>query len=227
MERVARAARQILRRWTIHRLLVAAVLYWVPAGIFLKLCHDIAERDQIQLDAAFLEWLHSWSNPVLDWWVSRLTHLAGAELILPAVALLAGWLFVRRRHLDLALLLASTGGAFFINAILKSMFQRARPALWHQVVTETSYSFPSWHAMMSCALALSVLIMLWPTRWRVWAAIGAAVYVGVIGFSRMYLGVHFPTDILAGWCVSLLWTLLAAAILNGRWTGLSSASNRD
>ena len=67
--------------------------------------------------------------------------------------------------------------------------------------------------MASSALALALIILCWRTRWRWLALIGGAIYMIIIGLSRIYLGVHYPSDILAGWCVSLVWVLLLAGLV--------------
>ena len=87
----------------------------------------------------------------------------------------------------------------------KILFQRARPALWLSPAPEQDYSFPSGHAMLSVAIAGSLIALAWPTRLRWPALIGGTMSVVGIGLSRLYLGVHFPSDIMAGWCAALLW----------------------
>ena len=105
------------------------------------------------------------------------------------------------------------GGAALLNMVLKLIFERPRPDLWEQLIIETSFSFPSGHAMASSALAFSVIAIAWNTRFR-WYAVGVGVlFMLVIGFSRLYLGVHYPTDVLAGWFVSGAWVLLVALVV--------------
>ena len=107
-------------------------------------------------------------------------------------------------------------GATVMNQVLKYIFERARPQLWEQLVHETSYSFPSGHAMVSAALGLAVVAALWNSRWRWWAVGVATVYILFVGFSRLYLGVHYPTDVLGGWLVSAAWVTAVALVLRRR-----------
>ncbi|RYF27698.1 MAG: phosphatase PAP2 family protein, partial [Chloroflexi bacterium] len=95
-------------------------------------------------------------------------------------------------------------------------FERARPDLWQQLITETSFSFPSGHSAGSSALAVCIIALLWRTKWRVPALIIAPLYIVLIGFSRMYLGVHYLTDVIAGWIVGITWVLVVASILYAR-----------
>lgn len=108
-----------------------------------------------------------------------------------------------------ALVALSLGGVGVLTYFLKLLFGRPRPDLWEQLVVETSFSFPSGHAMASMALALLIGYLLMESRlskqW-VYVSLGIlALYVVVIGLSRLYLGVHYPSDILAGWLISVSW----------------------
>ena len=80
-------------------------------------------------------------------------------------------------------------------------------------MTENGYSFHSGHAMASMALSASVIFLLWKTKYRLLAIIIGALYILTIGLTRMYLGEHYPSDILAGWLISLAWVVLVAFIL--------------
>jgi len=79
--------------------------------------------------------------------------------------------------------------------------------LWESIAPEITYSFPSAHAMGSMALACVLVLLAWPSRWRWWVAVPAALFVLGVGLSRVYLGVHYPSDILAGWAAALVWTI--------------------
>jgi undecaprenyl-diphosphatase len=113
---------------------------------------------------------------------------------------------IRRGHRRDALFCAlATGGAATTNTLIKLVVRRARPRPWRSVVPGSRYSFPSGHATNSFATAATALVLLWPTRWR-WPALGVAgPFVALVGMSRLYLGIHYPADILAGWCVSVAW----------------------
>jgi membrane-associated phospholipid phosphatase len=76
------------------------------------------------------------------------------------------------------------------------------------------FSFPSAHAAASLTFAAVVVAIAWPTRWRRLAVAVGATFVFAVGLSRVYLGVHYPSDVLAGWCVASVWTLAVLAL----WT---------
>ena len=124
-------------------------------------------------------------------------------------------LATKRKYLALLQMLVGVGGAVLLNMLVKGFFARQRPDLWERLVTETSYSFPSGHSMASAALALSVVLITWNTRFRWWVVAAASLYVVTIGFTRLYLGVHYPTDVLAGWSLGAAWVLFVAWIIGG------------
>lgn len=210
---VGQSLRQVFRDHKVPHLFGALFAFWVPVIIFLKLAGEVVERDHIGIDTAVLEWLHSYATPWLDALFLFFTSLGGVVFILATVVVIGMYLAYKKQYANLFLILFGVGGAGIANIVLKLLFQRDRPALWEQLVTETSYSFPSGHAMISSALILSLIVMAWYTKWRI-PVLGIGVFfIGMIGISRMYLGVHYPTDIVAGWAASALWITIVMWIL--------------
>ena len=160
-------------------------------------------------------WVHERSTEAMTTTMAALTELGGLVAV-PVIAVTwAGFLWWRGRRRDAALLAAAVIGSTLLNMLLKAVFQRDRPDFWEHLVVENSYSFPSGHAMASMSLAASLAVIAWSSRWRWPAIVLGAVYVLVVGFSRVYLGVHFPSDILAGWCVAVLWVAIVVTVLDG------------
>ncbi|SMQ95553.1 phosphatidylglycerophosphatase B [Xanthomonas fragariae] len=89
----------------------------------------------------------------------------------------------------------------------KQFFQRERPSLWESIAPESTFSFPSGHAMGSMTLAAVVVALAWNTRWRWPVTIVASLFALLVGVSRIYMGVHYPTDILGGWSAALVWVV--------------------
>lgn len=188
-----------------------AVVVAGTAG-FGKIAEEMHEQDTLPYDDAILNWLHQFQSHELDMIVKRITDtgdVLGISLICAGLIALLWYLKKRAAMAQLAL---GVLGAVGINLVLKSIFMRDRPALWEHFVTETSYSFPSGHAMASSALAFSAMVILWHTRLRWWAVGIGFVYMVLIGLTRLYLGVHYPTDVLAGWCVSAVWVAMVAVL---------------
>jgi membrane-associated phospholipid phosphatase len=190
-----------------------AAALWIPVIAFSAIANEVIEREPLPFDAPILNYLHSLATPALDRFVVFTTDFGGVVFILIASALLAAlcYRFINRRAAYLVIIAA--GGSAAINLLIKSLFQRQRPDLWEAIISEKTFSFPSGHSMASSALAFTVMSLLWNTRWR-WLAVtlGAAYFI-YIGLTRIYLGVHFPSDVLGGWCVSLIWVSLVSKAL--------------
>ncbi|HWT40217.1 MAG TPA: phosphatase PAP2 family protein [Dongiaceae bacterium] len=192
------------------------IIFWLTAVIFLALAGMILVKKQFGFDAAILLGLHAQSTAFLDKFFVTVTNIGGITSVAVVSALILAYFVIRKQWYRAQIIFFGMGGAAAANVVLKHIFQRDRPSLWHQIVTETGYSFPSGHAMMSAALFTCLLIIFWSTKWR-WVVITlGAIAVLLIGTSRLYLGVHFPTDILGGWCVSVAWVLFVRYAL-GWW----------
>lgn len=192
---------------------IAFAIFLACAIGFVALADEVLEGDTLWYDEAALLAIRAQSSELLDRVFLGVTKLGGVTGVLVLGLGFMALLWSRKKYRQIVLFAAGLGGAAIINLVLKSLFERARPDLWQQLVVETSFSFPSGHAMASMALALSVVFILWATRFRYFALILASLYVLVIGFSRLYLGVHYPTDIFGGWLVSAGWVLVAYIVL--------------
>lgn len=187
------------------RIAIGFVLFLAPLFLFVQLADEVLERETQPFDEAVLRAINSIESTQIDPIIVAITQLGGVIGVGVLTAGLTLLLVKRRMYRKSAIILASVGGAAIINVLLKAVFERSRPELWDRIVFESSYSFPSGHAMASSALALSLLVVLWDTKYRTRAAICAVVFMLSIGFTRLYLGVHYPTDIIGGWLVSLAW----------------------
>ncbi len=159
-------------------------------------------------DNALLEWVHGFSSLALDGFFKFATDFGGVTVVTLVTIFLAIFFVSRKRYELSARLLVGVGGAVAVSTLLKMLIGRARPDLWPQLVSETSHSFPSNHATASLALVLCFGFILWRTKYRWWVVGLGTLYVMTIALSRLYLGVHFPTDILGGWFVAVVWVSL-------------------
>ncbi len=149
-----------------------------------------------------------------DWAIEAvrdLTSLGSVLVVFLFAAVVCGYWTFTGNHRAAVLLLGSTVGALLLNDLLKRVFDRARPDAILQSARVFSSGFPSGHAALSCATYLSAAILIASTtaahRARIFLLWSAALIVVAIGFSRIYLGLHYPTDVLAGWCVGGAWVL--------------------
>lgn len=147
----------------------------------------------------------------LDEFVFDITHAGGKAILGFFGLLVAGYLAVIRRWRELAFLAAALLGGTELSGLFKEFFARARPDLVPHLARETSPSFPSGHATYSAVAYVSFAILLARlapgAAARAYIAGAATVVVLLVGFSRVYLGVHYPSDVLAGWCLGAAWAL--------------------
>ncbi|MES2631055.1 MAG: phosphatase PAP2 family protein [Patescibacteria group bacterium] len=180
---------------------------------FAVLALSVANGFTVQADQAILQWINQFSSPALDTFFVAFTQLGGVIVVTLVTLIIFGYLLYKKQYPKAVLIAAGVGGVSLLNFILKSVFERSRPDLWTWIITETNYSFPSGHSAASAALAMSIVIILWNTKWRSTAIIAGAVYVFIIGLSRMYLGVHFPSDVIGGWLLATTWMMTVTLMI--------------
>lgn len=162
------------------------------------------------MEAAILLWIHRHASPALDV-AFRLSDLLGLFLFCAPIVLAMVFWHLRRRDRRRAMLWIALGlGAYVLQAVLKELVERPRPDLWPRLIPTDGFSFPSGHAVASATvyplLAREVAVRL--PRWAGSAYGLAAAFVLFVGLGRLYLGVHWPTDVLAGWALGLGQTVL-------------------
>jgi undecaprenyl-diphosphatase len=177
----------------------------IPLWGFASLVGELHEKEVFPFDAPVLNMLHAMATQKLDRFfvlMSRLGYLWGV-VPLDVIVLLA--LTLRKRLRDGLFFGIAVAGSAILNIVAKNHFARVRPDLWLSLAPETTYSFPSGHAMGSATLGAAVIILFWPTHWRWPTTVASLGFVLLVGVSRVYLGVHYPSDILAGWCAAVAW----------------------
>ncbi|WP_205370783.1 phosphatase PAP2 family protein [Thermoleptolyngbya sp. PKUAC-SCTB121] len=159
-------------------------------------------------DEPILQAVHGASTPALDRIAQGMTRLGSPWILPPLAGLMAIALVPLQRWRSLLYVVLSLAGSTLINISLKDLWKRARPFLWESGAPRPhDFSFPSGHAMTSVAIGVVLLILLGASRWRPWAALFGVLFVLAIGWTRLYLGVHYPSDILGGWLMAIAWTV--------------------
>ena len=197
-------------------LFAAAGCLWLFGGV----TEDLLDNDPlVQFDETVAMFLHNWTTPTLTAFFLVVTALGSLEFIGLLGLVVTSIFVVQWRGLDLGTWLAALAGGFVLNQLLKNLFARPRPFFEHPLVLETSYSFPSSHATMSLIFygMLAYFAVRALRSWRARAAVvfGAALLVLLIGFSRMYLGVHYFSDVVAGFASGGIWL---SALITGSET---------
>jgi undecaprenyl-diphosphatase len=212
-DRWLRLARQEV--WLLVGVLLAA------GGLlaFAKLAEEVLEGDTRSYDRAVLLALRNPANlsdPIGPGWVEEMARditSLGSYAILTLITLaVIGYLIMVSKRGAALLVIASIGSGMLLSTLLKHVFERTRPDLVPHAVRVYTASFPSGHAMMSALIYLTLgalLMRIEPSRRVKLYMLSVAVIVTVlVGASRVYLGVHWPTDVLAGWCVGATWAML-------------------
>ena len=188
-----------------RRLLLLFLCLLAPLWLFVELADEIHELEDFYFDDALLWHAHALSSPTLDRFFVVVSALGYQWGVVPADIALTLGLLVARRWREATFAGVSLGGSALLNMATKQFFQRDRPALWESIAPEHTFSFPSGHAMGSATLAMVVVLLCWHTRFR-WLAVAlAGSFALLVGISRIYLGVHYPSDILGGFAAGIAW----------------------
>ncbi|MCY7381442.1 MAG: phosphatase PAP2 family protein [Microcoleus sp. CAN_BIN18] len=186
-------------------LAVAAFAMWG----FATIAEEVLEKETDAFDTSILLYLRSLHTPVRDRVMLGLTFLGEPNLLLMLSVSLGMVLWVRKHHSEATTIAVTGAGAIGLNLLLKQLFSRARPQLWERRVDVRFYSFPSGHAMISMVIygLLGYLLGERFPKQRWWIYSLTVVLVAAIGFSRLYLGVHWPTDVIAGYIAGFVWLI--------------------
>jgi undecaprenyl-diphosphatase len=178
---------------------------WLAKGVF-------ADRF-VAIDDGVITWLHGYWGPAADQLMFFFTRL-GEFWVLAPICLVAGYALIRYgRWIDAGGLVLACFGVGPLNLLLKSIFERARPDLFAGPIHLTSYSFPSGHAMDSIAvygmLAFVGVRLIKARLWQAAIVLTAVLTVLLIGLSRVFFGVHYPTDVIGGYLAGAIWLAIS------------------
>lgn len=210
--------------------LAAACISAISLYAFVEIADDVSEGDTAAFDRTILLAFRDpedMSNPLGPAWLESVmrdfTALGGVAVLTTFTFLVAGFLLLtRKRHAAWMVMISVMGGVALSN-LLKWGFGRPRPDLVPHATAVYTQSFPSGHAMLSAVVYLTLGALMARTqadvRVKAYVLFAAGLLTIVVGISRVYLGVHWPTDVLAGWAVGAGWALvcwLAMLWLQGR-----------
>lgn len=179
---------------------------------FIIIAADVYRREPFSFDVPLMLAIHASSSEPLDRLAVLLSEFGNTPGMLPLTVALSVYFYLKQFRATLFLWLA-LGGSVIFHALLKMVFDRPRPTLWTPILPETDFSFPSGHAMFATSLISALVLLCWPTRWRIPVLVLGSCYVLTMMWARVYSGVHYPTDVLAGTLVALIWV----SILNHLW----------
>jgi undecaprenyl-diphosphatase len=217
----ARALRLAIRWLTAREavVLLAALGIVLSLTVFVKTAGEMLEGDLREFDDGILRMMRSpddHSVPIGPTWLVQaaidVTALGGTTVLALFLTIVVGYLALEHRYDAILLVVVATAGGGLLGEGMKWWFARARPAIVPHLVNVGSASFPSGHSMLALVtyLTLGALLarFLPRRRSRTYCVAVSLVLALLVGLSRVYLGVHYPTDVLAGWSAGLAWALL-------------------
>lgn len=186
---------------------------------FVELAGEVLEGETLAFDKTILLALRSAADPNEPggpWWLARMardiTSLGSTTILTLMTVAALGFLLLLRKRGAALLVLVSVGGGMTLSSTLKALVGRARPDLVPHGDIVVTASFPSGHAMLSAIVYLTLGALLAQfvagRRVKAYLLVCAMLLTLLVGASRVYLAVHWPTDVLAGWCVGAAWAAL-------------------
>ena len=199
-------------------ILISAILFIIAMNAFVELTDELAENELQGVDEGVTEWIISFRRPPLTDYFTFVTHLGDRNSYIVVTVLLAAYYLIKHRNwkfilqTTLVLLLATLS-----NIVLKRVINRARPSLEH-LVTVNTLSYPSGHAMTAMAFYGFLVFLCLRYDMRRWVRYTfifvLTLLVLSVGVSRIYLGVHYPTDVAAGFIGGLIWVAFCAVVFS-------------
>jgi undecaprenyl-diphosphatase len=177
--------------------------------LFAWVAEEMLEGDTVQFDSEVRSVVHQHSAAEVTTVMKALTILGSSTLMAPLSVFTLALCYARREFHALKALAATFAGALLLELLLKEAFHRPRPVPFFDLPVPASFSFPSGHALFSFCFFAGIAVILSPRLKRPGAKLAlwlvTSVLIFGIGFSRVYLGVHYPSDVLAGYLAGLVW----------------------
>jgi undecaprenyl-diphosphatase len=203
--------------------LAAGALVFVTMTLMLgEISEDIINHEPITaVDVQLSGWLHAHASPLLTSAMFVVTSLGSTAWVTCCAVALGLYFLWQRRFYWLATVASSVFGGMLLNKLLKYAFHRPRPHVNDPILTLTSYSFPSGHTMMATVLygvlAAYLLSETKDWRWRTLLILAASFLILLVGFSRIYLGAHYLSDVLGAMAEGLAWLSLCLTVVHCVW----------
>jgi undecaprenyl-diphosphatase len=203
---------------TVGVFLVGGAIIAIIATIgFAELAEHVLAGGTQAFDVAILQWLHLHQHPLLTQLMTEMTYLGTGSVVVVVVGVCALFLWHTEHKHSARLLLAATIGNIILNGALKFVYHRARPSVFEWQTSAVSSSFPSGHAMSATVVYGTVAYLLMRLQKHRWAKTltltTAVLLILLVCLTRLYLGVHYPSDVMGGIIVGLAWAAFCMATL--------------
>jgi undecaprenyl-diphosphatase len=169
------------------------------------------------IDMQVMIWVNQHRSAFLDAFFAAVTWAGSLFVLLPLTVILTGYLYANEKKESVFLLWLGFGGAVLLTYILKAVLKRPRPDLFEPLIAmPADFSFPSAHTAQITAFCLCLLIVVGGDRlpWTVLLSLASVMLIGCVSYSRVYLQVHFATDVIAGILLPIVWVAIIAFILH-------------
>lgn len=204
--------------WNEFVLFSSVLALCLGVWLFIGVAGVISHETHLETEARFMRMLRSAGNPAEPagplWLVEvgrDISALGGATVVILLSSLAIGFLALRRRWGSVALVVVTVAGGYLLSSALKRSFDRERPDIVPHLSLVHTASFPSGHSMVSSLVYLSMGALLAQAtgrrREKIYFVSAAVLLTFLIGVSRVFLGVHYPTDVLAGWSAGTAWAM--------------------
>lgn len=204
------------------QLTAGATLLIGASWLFGGIAEDVVTGDPLTvIDLQVAQWFHAHSTALMTQIMLILTHIHGTVAVTLYVALLAAYLAWRRNWYWLIGVGLTVPLGMLLNVLMKYAFHRIRPSFDDPLLTLTTYSFPSGHVARATlfygVMAAMVISRTAAWRWRVMTVLAAITMVTLVALTRVYLGVHYPSDVLAAFAEGVAWLTLCLIGLHTCW----------
>ncbi len=192
-------------KFLVRKELIFLAWFLSSATLLYLLAVDVKEHKTVDIDIFVLNFVHGFSNPFLDRAMSAITLMGSLYFIVPLVLITGVILYKKKKKLDAILFSGAVISTIALGYILNFLFHRDRPQLFADTKNFITYSFPSGHVVASSITFwfIAWIVLREATGYRKWFSIIIAIIPLLVGLSRLYLGVHWPTDIVGGHVLSL------------------------
>jgi len=204
-------------KWITSRFILALVLFLFVLIVFVAITDEIVLEHENGFDQNISQAISSLVNPFATRLMEVFTFFGSSAFLLPAyIVMIIFYLLRKKTKLALDITMIGLGSAMILN-LFKEIFKRQRP-LDPLIRNVTGFSFPSGHSFSSFTFFGLLIYILWKSTikktWKILLAIFLFLFAATIAFSRVYLRVHYPSDVVAGFCLSIIWLMLSLWILH-------------
>ena len=216
--------------WITLRLIIALVLFVATLFVFVSITDEIVLEKEGGFDPAISAAIAPLVSPVTTSLMKSFTFFGSEMFLFPAYVVLIIFYVFRKKGrlaLDIGMIGLSSTGILFL---FKDIFRRHRP-LDPLINNVTGFSYPSGHSFSSFTFFGILIYIIWHAnfkkRWKILIAFILVVFAATIAFSRVYLRVHYPSDVVAGFCLSVVWLMISISILHKTDRGMVGVKKRS